>query len=141
MDPTVEETLKLLGLSRVNHATLLTSSPSFLGMLHKVKDYVTWGEVDAGTILTMLRERGELIGGKPVTDPYSRAVGYGSLRDLAEAIHDCKADMRNLSQIKPVVRLHSPKGGLRRSKKRPYKSFGELGYRGEAINQLILRMV
>jgi len=36
--------------------------------------------------------------------------------------------------------LHPPKGGFKGTIRRPYKSGGELGYRGAAINDLILRM-
>jgi len=44
------------------------------------------------------------------------------------------------SGVKPVFRLHPPKGGFKGTIRRPYKSGGELGYRGAAINDLILRM-
>ena len=38
------------------------------------------------------------------------------------------------------VHLHPPRGGFKKTIKRP-KPDGELGYRGEAINELILRML
>jgi large subunit ribosomal protein L30 len=36
--------------------------------------------------------------------------------------------------------MHPPKKGFKRTVKRPYRDRGELGYRGEAINELIKRM-
>jgi large subunit ribosomal protein L30 len=36
--------------------------------------------------------------------------------------------------------MHPPKKGFKTSVKRPYKSKGELGYRGEKINELAVRM-
>ena len=44
------DTMSFLNLTRVNHAVLIPETPSYNGMLQKVKDYVTWGEVDADTI-------------------------------------------------------------------------------------------
>jgi large subunit ribosomal protein L30 len=49
-------------------------------------------------------------------------------------------DVNKLEGVKPFFRLHPPKKGYRRSVKRPYNNKGELGYRGEAINELARRM-
>jgi len=43
--------------------------------------------------------------------------------------------------LKPYFRLHPPKGGFKGSVKKPYNAGGELGYRGSAINDLIMRMI
>ncbi|HEV2165782.1 MAG TPA: 50S ribosomal protein L30, partial [Thermoplasmata archaeon] len=42
--------------------------------------------------------------------------------------------------LRPVFRLHPPKGGWRSTKK-PFASGGALGYRGPAINDLARKMV
>ncbi|MEC8874649.1 MAG: uL30 family ribosomal protein, partial [Candidatus Thermoplasmatota archaeon] len=52
------DTMSFLNLTRVNHAVLIPETPSYNGMLQKVKDYVTWGEVDADTISSLIKERG-----------------------------------------------------------------------------------
>ena len=54
----IKDTMMMLNLTRVNHATLVPENVTYLGMLKKSKDYVTWGEVDAETIETLLKERG-----------------------------------------------------------------------------------
>ena len=41
----VEDTLCLLGLRRKNHCVVLENNKSNLGMLKKVKDYITYGEI------------------------------------------------------------------------------------------------
>ena len=41
----IKETLKMLGLTRVNHCVIIDDDPSYKGMLQKAKDYITWGEV------------------------------------------------------------------------------------------------
>ena len=37
----IRDTMAMLNLTRVNHATILPSAPSYLGMLNKAKDYIT----------------------------------------------------------------------------------------------------
>ena len=50
----IRDTMTMLNLTRVNHAVLVPKTDSYDGMLQKVKDYVTWGEVDADTISTLI---------------------------------------------------------------------------------------
>ena len=64
----IRDTMMMLNLTRVNHATLVPENVTYLGMLKKSKDYITWGEVDADTIETLLKERGRMVGDKPVDD-------------------------------------------------------------------------
>ena len=76
----IRETMAMLNLTRVNHATIVMDSPSYRGMLQKSKDYITWGEVDANTIEKLIKERGRMSGDKPVTDSTVKAVSYTHLR-------------------------------------------------------------
>jgi LSU ribosomal protein L30P len=39
-------------------------------MLEKVKDWVTWGEVDKDTLIELLRERGRIPGSRKLADEY-----------------------------------------------------------------------
>ena len=41
-----KDTLKMLNLLNKNHCVILDDSPITVGMIKKVKDYVTWGEID-----------------------------------------------------------------------------------------------
>lgn len=45
----IKDTLNMLNLKKANTCVLLENNPSNLGMIRKVKDYVTWGIVDAET--------------------------------------------------------------------------------------------
>ncbi len=137
----LEYAFTLLHLPRKNHVTLLGNSPSNLGMLRKIKDYATWGEVSPTVIIQLLHQRGRLTGNQPVTDEVVEArLGYASIADLGTALHDLQVDLRRLSGFKPVFRLHPPTGGFRGSITKPYPK-GELGYRGEAINDLLVKMM
>jgi len=136
----VEDTLRMLNLERNCHATLIDDRPSFLGMLRKAQNVLTWGEVSKETIALLLRKRGRLVGNKKLTDEYVKKIGYNSLDDLAEAIYNLKVELKDLPGVKPVFRLHPPKKGFKGTVKKSYKMGGEAGYRGEDINDLIIRM-
>ena len=137
----VEDTLRMLNLQRNCHATLIDDRPSFLGMLRKAQNIITWGEVSKETISILLKKRGRTVGDKPLTDDYARKIGYRSLDDLADAIYNLKVTLKDLPRVKPVFRLHPPRKGFKRSIKKSYRAGGEAGYRGEDINDLIRRMV
>ena len=137
----IEETLRMLHLTRNCHATLIDDRPSYLGMLHKAKNYVTWGEIFKESVVLLLRERGRIVGNKKLTDEYIREVGYKSLDDLAEAVQKTEVEYNSLPNIKPVFRLHPPKKGFKGKVKKSYTAGGVTGHRGETINDLIKRMI
>lgn len=136
----VRETMKLMGLTRVNHCVILDGSDSNLGMIKKVKDYVTWGEINPNVLASLLSKRGRLSGGKRVTEESIKSKsGFQTVAELAAAVVDGKASLEDIG-IKKVFRFHPPRGGYK-SIKRPVKDMGDLGYRGDKINDLILRMI
>ena len=148
--PDIRYTLSLLRLHRKLHCVLYPSTlPGIWGMLHKVKDWVTWGEINRETLVELLRRRGRAPGDKPLTEEYLREkLGVSSVEELADKLlkgeimlHKLKDKKTGSWIIKPVFRLHPPRGGFRGSIKKPYGAGGELGYRGEAINDLIKRML
>ncbi len=136
----IEDTLKMLRVERNNYATLLRESPSYTGMLRKAKDYITWGEPSLDTLRLVLEKRGKLSGDEPVTDESLKQLGYDNLDKLAQDLYNGELDFNQLNGIKPFFRLHPPKRGFKRTVKRPFKDRGELGYRGEAIDELARRM-
>jgi large subunit ribosomal protein L30 len=136
----VEDTLRMLRVHRNNTATIIDDRPDYLGMLQRVKDWVTWGEARPETIKMLLEKRGRTIGGRPLDDGTLGELGFSSIGELAEAIAEGRTQFRKLEVVKPFFRLHPPKRGFKKSIKRSYTDRGELGYRGEAINELAERM-
>jgi len=134
------DTLRMLGLTRVNHCVLLRGGDSEKGMLKKVKDMVTWGEINRETLLHLLKKRGRIRGELPLTEERVREWGFSSLEELADALLGGKVWVKDLPGLKKVFRLHPPRGGYRAIKK-SVKEGGDLGYRGEAINELLMRMI
>ncbi len=143
VERSIRETMSYLNLTRVNHAVLVPENDTYAGMLQKAKDYVTWGKVGEETITTMISERGRLMGDKPITDAVVKSeTGFKSIKAFAAAIASGESNTKAISEMKPVFRLHPPRGakgwgGI----KRHFTVGGALGYRGDAITELADRMI
>ncbi len=137
----IKLTLKSLRLTRVNHCVLVPDEKSYDGMLQKAKDYITWGEIKTEVLTNMIIKRGRLTGNRPITNQYIKEnTKHDSLIKFAEAIVGGNVKYAALKDVKPIFRLHPPHRGFE-SVKRSFHDRGSLGYRGEAINDLILRML
>ena len=136
----IEDTLKMLHLTRINHAVLLPDNPSYHGMLVKGKDYITWGEIDQETITQLIEKRGKLPGNKKFTPEELKERGkYSSAEELSQAIIQEEAQLQDAG-LKPIFRLHPPRKGYKDIKK-TFHEGGTLGYRGEEITTLIKKMI
>jgi len=139
VDAETEYTLRLLNLKRTNHATILALTPSTIGMLMKVRGYVTWGEVTAET-LSRLLARADPLPGVSLGEELRR-LGVNTLDELAAKIVSGKMDCKVLRRLfKPVLRLHPPRGGFKGSIKKPIGWGGVLGYAGKRIEGLLKAM-
>ena len=137
----IEYTMGLLGVNKVNHCAIVPENASTKGMLQKVKDYTTYGEINAETLAQLIRVRGRLSGDRMITDEYlAENSDFKTVEELAKAIIENDYRMKDVEAAKPVFRLHPPVKGYE-GNKRSYKNGGALGYRGEAINDLIARML
>ncbi len=141
--PDVERALRLLRLVKPFHAVIYPKSPSIDGMLEVAKDWITWGEIDRATLRLLISKRGRLLGNKPITDDDVKKIfGLGSIDELVDSLLEGKILWHHYEDyVKPVFRLHPPRGGFKGSTKKPYGSGGELGYRGREINRLLLKLV
>ena len=137
----IRRTMELMNLTRVNHCVIVPENDVTKGMLQKAKDYITWGEVSEGTLTDMIRIRGRLAGDIAITDEYLNAnTEFGTVADMAKAVISSDYKMKDVEGAKAVFRLHPPAKGYE-GIKRSYRNGGALGYRGEAINELIARML
>ncbi|MFA6679236.1 MAG: 50S ribosomal protein L30 [Candidatus Methanomethylophilaceae archaeon] len=137
----VEYTMDILGLTRVNHCVVIPDNGVMKGMLQKIKDYVTYGEINEQTLADMIRVRGRLAGDVEISDEYlAKNSDFKNVDEMAKAIIEDNYRMRDVEGAKIVFRLHPPIKGYE-GNKRSYKNGGALGYRGEAINDLIARML
>ncbi len=140
----VEATMKLLRLVKKYHAVIYPSTlPGLKGMLNKAKDLVTWGEISQEVLTELLRKRGRITSGDPLTDEFvEKSLGLrGGIEALSKAIMSGEVAYHRLKHVEKVFRLHPPKGGFKGSIKKPYNDGGELGYRNGDINDLLKRMI
>ncbi|MHA1144702.1 MAG: 50S ribosomal protein L30 [Candidatus Helarchaeota archaeon] len=138
----IRDTLQMFRLFRVNHAVIIDNRKSYMGMLKKTKDYITWGKINRESLIELLRKRGKLIGNVDLTDEYvQKFTRFKSIEEFADALMNFEVELKDLPHLKPVFRLRPPKNGFKKKKKRPYHDKGELGNRDEEINELLMRMV
>jgi large subunit ribosomal protein L30 len=135
----VEDALRMLRLSRVNYATIIDDRDAYIGTLRKVKDYVTWGEVGTDDVALILKNRGELKGGKRLTDGHIKEnTKFKSTKDFAKSFIKFEAELDDIPNMKPFFRLHPPRkghGGIKRS----YVEGGALGKR-DNMKDILYRM-
>ncbi len=137
----VADTLRLLRLTRQNHCVLVLESPANAGMVKKVQNFVTWGEVSPEIVAKLLLKRGRGPSDARMNDAFIKENSkFKSVWDFAQAVTKGEATLTDVKGLKPVLRLHPPKGGFEATK-RPYRDAGSLGYRGDAINALLEQMI
>jgi len=125
----VKDTMKMLKLNKKMHCVLLKDDKVTKGMLQKAKDYITWGEIDDEMLKLLLEKRTRKAGNQRLT------------KEEAEVLFDkIKNEQKPVFDIKPVFRLTPPSKGFKKSIKNHFPR-GELGYRGEKINDLLKRMI
>ena len=135
------ETMNQLKLNRVNHCVVLPQNATTKGMLQRVKDYVTWGELTHETLARLLLQRGEVMGGAKLTDAYVKDNSkFTSILSLAKAVEKGEASFSEVNGLKPVIRLPPPRKGYENTK-RSYADRGSLGNRGADIEKLLDRML
>ncbi|AAM04518.1 TPA: 50S ribosomal protein L30 [Methanosarcina acetivorans] len=137
---TIEDTMKMLRLHKVNHCVFVPENPHYKGMVQKVKDYVAYGKIDAKTLAEVLENRGRLEGDTRLTEEYIREnTDYDSIQAFAEAVIEGKSSLKDIPKLKPVFRLHPPRKG-HAGIKRTVQQGGVLGNHDENINVLLHKM-
>lgn len=135
----LEDTLRMLRLKNVNNCVLVLETKEYLGMLRKAKDYITWGKIDKKTLSKLLEERGKILGNKSINKESLKEITGFDFDELSDALVKGKVNLKNFKNIKPVFRLNPPIHGYK-STRLPFPK-GDLGNRGEKINELLERMI
>lgn len=126
----IKDTLRMLRLTRVNHCVLLRKDPKIEGMIKKVKDFITWGEINDKTLENLISKRGRMVGDKRPEEK--------EIKNILTKIKKDKS-VKDIEGFKPVFRMNPPRKGYEGIKRAFPK--GALGYRGENINKLLERMM
>lgn len=137
----IERTMRYLKLKAPNSLSLLPENESTKKMLKKAENYITWGEINAETLAKLLEKRARVYGNKKLTKEYLKKFGIASFSELAEKLIKGELSIEKLG-IKKPFRMRPPRKGYGRAGiKKSFKVGGATGYRGEAINDLIRRML
>ncbi|WP_181685436.1 50S ribosomal protein L30 [Halorhabdus salina] len=123
----IVDTLEMLNLGRVNHATLVPETDTYRGMITKVNDVVAYGEPSAETVELLLERRAEPAEGEGDIDDdwVGWNTNYDDLSALAEALLEEETTLQEAG-LSPTLRLHPPRKG-HDGIKHPVKEGGELG--------------
>ena len=133
-------TMSLLRLDKKYRATILQAKDNTLGMLNKVKHYVSWIELDASLAKDLLDKKGRKSGYQKINPEDLKELGFNSTDELAAALADGKANLSKLKPLKPWFALAPPKHGFKRSTKRLYGQKGVLGLNKE-LDSIVRRMI
>lgn len=136
----IKDTLKFLRLNAPNHCVIIPETRKYLGMLKKAKDYITWGKIDKKTLAKLLENRLKIIGDKLLDlKELKEITDFNDFNEFSEALIKGKVKLNDYKKMKPVFRLNPPKKGYRSTRLNYPK--GDLGNRGDKINELIERMI
>jgi large subunit ribosomal protein L30 len=120
-------TLKLLKLEKKFRATIIPAQENTLGMLNKVKHYVSWQEAEASMAMELLDKKGRKSGYKKITEEDIKKIGFKNIEELATSLAEGKTTMTKLKPLKPWFALAPPRHGFKKSTKKLYTQKGILG--------------
>jgi large subunit ribosomal protein L30 len=133
-------TMTLLKLDKKYRATILPAKENTLGMLNKVKHYISWIELDAELAKEILDKKARKSGYKKITPEDLKEIGFNSIDELATALAEGKATLSKLKPLKPWFALSPPRHGFKRSTKKLYGQKGILGLNKE-LGTIVRRMI
>ena len=120
-------TLKLLKLEKKFRATIIPAQENTLGMLNKVKHYVSWQEAEVSMAMELLNKKGRKSGYKKITEEDIKKIGFKNIEELATSLAEGKTTMTKLKPLKPWFALSPPRHGFKKSTKKSYTQKGILG--------------
>ena len=133
-------TMTLLKLDKKYRAVILPAKDNTLGMLNKVKHYVTWSELDTGLAKELVDKKARKEGYQKITAADLKELGYDSTDALAIALAEGKATLSKLKPLKPWFALAPPRHGFKRSTKKLYGQKGVLG-QNKDLGTLVRNMI
>lgn len=138
----VKDTLNMLRLYKKHTCVIVQNTKDYVGMLTKVRNYATWGEINEASLYELLDKRGKLARNKKLTEDYAKEKLKMSLQDFSKEVVNFEKELKELPGLKLFFKLSPPRGGFEREGiKQQFALGGALGYRKDKINDLIKRMI
>jgi len=146
--PKVRKILQLLRLLQINNGTFLRVNKATVNMLVRVSPYITWGAPSVKTVTDLIYKRGTArIKGQriPITNNImiNKRLGAFDIKCIEDVVHQivtCGKHFKRVNTWLGVFKLNTPTGGWT-AKKINYVEGGDSGFRGDAINALLAKMI
>lgn len=132
----IKKELRMLNLAKKNSCCIIDETPNYMGMLRKVKDFVTWGEIEKDVLKKLVEKRGRTKKNEKLTKEVLKRENT-KIDELVKKILEGKVKE---TCLKPYFNLNSPSRGFKGSVKQHYPR-GAIGNRKEKINDLLKRMM
>jgi large subunit ribosomal protein L30 len=123
----VRGVMALLNLHKRNWCVVVDKTPSIDGQVKKIKDFITYGDIDEATYKLLIEKKAEKYTARETDTKGKITYNYQVI---------------DKKKYKKYFRLNPPRGGFeKKGTKRGFGEGGALGYRGEKINDLIKKMI
>ncbi len=130
LNPRLKEIFKHLRLNKPNHCIVVKPTAPLMGMIERVKDYVTFGGISEEVLLKLLMRRGR-ISGKNLKE-------FKKDDEVKKIVKEIFAGKKISEFVDPVFTLHPPRKGYKNIKLHFPK--GSLRC-GESMDDLLKRML
>ncbi|MFH1592537.1 MAG: 50S ribosomal protein L30 [Candidatus Woesearchaeota archaeon] len=138
----IKDTFNILRLYKKHNCVVVSNAKNFVGMLRKIDNYASWGEINASTLKLLLEKRGKLARKERLSEDYLKAKLKTSFDAFSKDVIDFKKELKDVPGLKLFFKLSPPKGGFERGGiKKQFAMGGASGYRKDKINDLIVKMV
>jgi len=108
----IVDTMNMLKLYKKNSCVVLDINGQNIGMVTKMKDYVTWGEIDQDTFKILLKKRGKLAGNKSLTEQYIKEKLNMEFDEFVKEFFESKRRLKDVPGLKQFFRLSPPIKGF-----------------------------
>ncbi|BCU67569.1 50S ribosomal protein L30 [Sulfolobales archaeon HS-7] len=136
----IENTLIRLRLLRKYSAMVYPDKKEIMGMIKYVSGYITWGEVNEEALSKLLLRARMKDNSRFNAESLQKVLGM-SHEELIDNLIQGKVYLHKLNNaFRLPIGLRPPKYGFSGKINIPFNAGGETGYRGNAINDLILSM-
>ncbi|MFQ6025609.1 MAG: 50S ribosomal protein L30 [Nitrosopumilaceae archaeon] len=129
-------TLMFLHLDKKFRATIIPAKENTLGMLNKVKHYVSWKDADISLTKKLIEKKGRKEGYQKITSDDLVSLGFKNTEELAKSLAEGRSSLSKLKPLKPWFALAPPRHGFKRNTKKLYGEGGILGYNKELGSQI-----
>ena len=136
----VRATLEQLHVIKRFNSTIVPDDLVHRGMLRSAKEHVAWMKADASLVEKLLKERSEVSDGHRFPESGLKGMGFASFTELANKIVVGEVRLDGSQGMRQFFRLNSPKGGFKKSIRRPYSDGGILGENPE-LSKIIEKML